>query len=120
MDSRSEDTPKHSPGPFTHNVSTHPAGIIEYDENTISDADGCTLIRQCCGSLGHGVHGDFLALDPGDWHLFAAAPEMLEALKECRLFIGRMPHPDFANGGTVDVIYKNILQVIAKAEGRTP
>jgi hypothetical protein len=95
------DTPKHTPGPWV---------IQPMDEARWIDIEklgGSVPFVSC-------MHMD----QKPNAHLIAAAPEMLETLKECRLFIGRMPHPDFANGGTVDLIYKNILHVIAKAEGR--
>lgn len=73
---------------------------------------------KCFGMVGPRMveddNGDYVPYTP----LFAAAPEMLEALKECKLYIGQMPHPDFVNGEVVDLIYKNVLDVIAKAEGR--
>jgi hypothetical protein len=112
------DTPERSTGPFTHKASTQRFGKTVTIENTICDAHGNTLISEWYSSWWDSENTQEVDLAPGDWHLFAAAPEMLEALKECRLFIGRMPHPDFVNGGTADLIYKNILHVIAKAEGR--
>jgi hypothetical protein len=84
MESRSNEEPERSRWPFTHSVSTHMAGTIACDENIIRDADGCPMIKQSYGADGYGVYGDFVALAPGDWHLFAAAPEMLEALKALR------------------------------------
>lgn len=120
------DTPERSTGPFTHNVSTHPAGIIECDENTIRDADGCTLIRQWYGSLlGHGEYVDFVALAPGDWHLFAAAPEMLEALKAfTRIDTAiKMDVMLYGNSRFPEEwleCRKTALAAIAKAEGRQP
>jgi hypothetical protein len=106
------DTPKHSPGPFTYSVSTHVAGTIACDENTIRDADGCTLIRQWYGSLGHGEYADFVALVPGDWHLFAAAPEMLEVLKKTKQVLESGQVWDRTEGIMM------IDEVVAKAEGR--
>jgi len=118
MDSRSNEEPERSRGPFSHNVSTHPAGIIQCDENTIRDADGCTLIRQWYGSLGHGEYVDFVALAPGDWPLFAAAPEMLQTLKlfyDWSKNVTKYP-PYWVQTTFVD----KCSEIIAKAEGRQP
>jgi hypothetical protein len=113
------DTPKHTPGPWYTDsrgqIWRRPINeLYEYGGGVAGDKPLASVVRGWYNEDESGYPVEANA------QLIAAAPEMLEALKECRLFIGRMPHPDFANGGTVDVIYKNILQAIAKAEGSTP
>ncbi len=76
------DTPKQSPRPFTHKVSKKRVGVFEIDENSICDAKGDILIAENYVPNYHcDCEGYVISLAPGDWHLFAAAPEMLEALK---------------------------------------
>jgi hypothetical protein len=95
------------------------AGTIACDENIIRDADGCPMIKQSYGADGYGVYGDFVALAPGDWHLFAAAPEMLDDLKFAYAIFGEfVKHPDCPEWGAINTAHKRFEATIAKAEGR--
>ena len=88
---------KHTPGPWDYRKLPSGAYIVfhTYDKPTAG----------------------FIYQEPNA-RLIAAAPEMLEALKVCAAHIGNMPHPDFVNGGPIDIVYAQALQAIAKAEGR--
>lgn len=119
MESRSNEVPERSRGPFTHSVSTQRFGETVCLENTIRDADGCTLIRQWYSSYAAGEYVEEIDLAPGDWHLFAAAPEMLEAMKaiDMALAMGYPPAEVLQEGSAI----RNAMEAaIAKAEGRTP
>jgi hypothetical protein len=107
------DTPKHSPGPFTHKGSKKKVGKFGYEieENSLRDSYGCLLLRETYGPSYTEDNTDRVSLAPGDWHLFAAAPEMLEALKDCRDLIENMP---------VEELLMQVEAAIAKAEGRVP
>jgi len=112
------DAPERSTGPFTHKASKQRFGKTVTTENTICDAHGNTLISEWYSSWWDSENTQEVDLAPGDWHLFAAAPEMLEALKACKDYIGNVAHIDFVKGERVDLIYGKVLLAIAKAEGR--
>ena len=108
------DTPKQSPKPFTHKVSKKRVGVFEINENSICDAEGDILIAEnYVPNYDCDCEGDFISLAPGDWHLFAAAPEMLAVLQG----IHDMLIHDVSYEGRMSM--RSILQAaIAKAEGR--
>jgi hypothetical protein len=105
------DTPKQSPGPFTHKVSKKRVGVFEIDESSICDAKGDVLIAENYVSH-YDCEGDFISLAPGDWHLFTAAPEMLEVLKKTKQVLESGQVWDRTEGIMM------IDEVVAKAEGR--
>jgi hypothetical protein len=106
------DTPKQSPRPFAHKVSKRRLGKFEIDDNSISDAKGNILIAE--NHVSHyDCKGDFISLATGDWHLFAAAPEMLEVLHELDECAVYWSEYDVPLG-----IHDRIKAAIAKAEGR--
>jgi hypothetical protein len=104
------DTPERSRGPFTYSVSRQRFGETVCLENTIRDADGCTLIRQWYSSYAAGEYVEEIDLAPGDWPLFAAAPEMLNAL----IMVLDDPNALDRRPRTAEIVYS----AIAKAEGR--
>jgi len=111
------DKPKHSPGPFTHNESIKRFGNTESRENTICDAHGNTLISEWYSSWWDSEDTQEVDLAPGDWDLFAAAPEMLEALKQAQkvvVFLNKVTPNDI----TFHNLCIDIESAIAKAEGR--
>jgi hypothetical protein len=118
MDSRSNEAPKHSPGRFTHKVSTKRFGKTVITVNTICDAHDHILISEWFPSSWDCEDDQGADLAPGDWHLFAAAPEMLEALKlfyDWSKNVTKYP-PYWLQTTFVD----KCSEIIAKAEGRTP
>jgi hypothetical protein len=113
------DTPKHSPGPFTHKVSTKRFGKTVITVNTICDAHDHILISESFSSSWDCEDGQGTDLATCDWHLFAAAPEMLEALKRIlpSAIAYEMDNSDqFDEDGRIAFAEA----AIAKAEGRTP
>lgn len=101
------DTPKHSPGPFE---LRGPDGPMSWDK-AIFDADGGELLAY----IPRGY--DRVSLRDGDWHLFAAAPEMLQALEaiDMALAMGYPPAEVLQEGSAI----RNAMKAaIAKAEGR--
>jgi hypothetical protein len=69
------DTPKHSPSPFKYDtIESNDENAYTYD--VVLDANGDHLIGSC-----REIYNDLIVFNDADWHLFAAAPEMLEALK---------------------------------------
>jgi hypothetical protein len=102
-------------------------GPFRYVKRELLDgADEPLLIKSIGG------YDDRINLYEGDWHLFAAAPEMLEALKIGRRAIGEHYAPDecYIIGPLTGNDYIDLVQcpacqfihmydaVIAKAEGR--
>lgn len=84
---------KHTPGPFdVYDDGGENFGIVRYaDGNPVTTPDGCAM------------NGEVLITPPcikneADAHLFAAAPELLEALEEARHTIYEMAN----NGGCVN------------------
>jgi len=113
------DTPELSPGPFTYKASTKRFGKTETRENTICDANGYTLISEWYSSWWDAENTQEVDLAPGDWHLFAAAPEMLEALK--RILPSAIAYEmDNSDSYDSDGNIAFAEAAIAKAEGRTP
>lgn len=85
-------------------------GPFRYVKRELLDgADEPLLIKSIGG------YDDRINLYEGDWHLFAAAPEMLEALKKARQYVYWAACAGFPNAVELD---KEINSVIAKAEGR--
>jgi hypothetical protein len=112
------DTPKQSPRPFTHKVSKKRVGVFEIDDNSICDAKGNIMIAENYDSH-YDCHGDFISLAPGDWHLFATAPEMLEALKMLYALVqGECPSLLSDDSGGDVRCAMMVESAIAKAEGR--
>jgi len=109
------DTPERSTGPFTHKASTQRFGKIVTTENTICDAHGNTLISEWYSSWWDSENTQEVDLAPGDWHLFAAAPEMLEALKKARQYVYWASAAGYADAVKMN---KRIGSIIDKAEGR--
>ncbi len=107
------DTPKQSPRPFTHKVSKKRVGVFEIDENSICDAKGNILIAENYVPNYHcDCEGYVISLAPSDWHLFAAAPEMLEVLKKTKQVLESGQVWDRTEGIMM------IDEVVAKVEGR--
>ncbi len=113
------DTPKHSPGPFTHKGSKEKVGEFGYEieENSLRDSYGCLLLRETYGPSYTEDNTDRVSLAPGDWYLFAAAPEMLEALKDCLWVIRGRVNAGIDTSVDGEAIRK-AQAAIAKAEGR--
>ena len=114
------DAPERSTGPFTHKASTQRFGKTVTTENTICDAHGNTLISEWCSSWWDSENTQEVDLAPGDWHLFAAAPEMLEALKRMLCHAVYVPEYDKWTVEMSDFVLQHNKELIAKAEGRQP
>jgi hypothetical protein len=111
------DTLEHTPGPWEYDT------IEGQDENAytyhvILDPNGDNLIGSC-----REIYNDLIAFNDADWHLVAAAPDMLEALKRVRSTMSSKCTSDGCTCGDgwqhddPEVIAK-IDAVIAKAEGK--
>jgi hypothetical protein len=97
------DTPKHSPGPWDYQLVRN-GDDPQYPELRVYDADGDAIIQQSQSG-----YDTFTAITIEDARIIAAAPKMLEALKE-------------ANIATMlyDGHEGRYAKIIAKAEGRVP
>jgi hypothetical protein len=104
---------KHTPGPWQ--VREDSKELSWDPDKVMVDASGQEML-----AFYRHDPSDRISLLDADWKIIAAAPEMLEALKECAEYIGTDAHPDFYREETVDLIYSKALQAIAKAEGREP
>jgi len=98
------DTPNRSRGPFE---LRGPDGPMSW-EKAIFNADGDELLAYYKSG-----YDDRVNLYDGDWHLFAAAPEMLEVLQELDECAVYWSEYDVPLG-----IHDRIKAAIAKAEGR--
>ncbi len=97
------ETTKRSRGPFGVRYTDGPFSF----DKAIFDADGTVLISIFRDGY------DNVSIHDGDWHLFAAAPEMLEVLQELDESAYYWSQYDVPVG-----IHDRIKSVIAKAEGR--
>jgi hypothetical protein len=107
------DAPKHTPGPWVIDREVRPEYVCSI-HHVPEDGEGrkYLFVR---GKLGHWP-GDPIE-NMANARLIAAAPDMLEALKECAEYIETDAHPNFYREETVDLIYSKALEAIAKAEG---
>jgi hypothetical protein len=96
-------SPKHSPGPWDYQLVRN-GDDPQYPELRIYDADGDAIIQQSQSG-----YDTFTAITIEDARIIAAAPKMLEALKDCRDLIENMP---------VEELLMQVEAAIAKAEGR--
>jgi len=103
------DTPKQSLGPFELRGSDGP---MSWDK-AIFDADGNELLAYYPTG-----YDDRISLYDADWHLFAAAPEMLDALKEAVSYHANT-YAEWRDEAEMEV-YMRMKDAIAKAEGRQP
>ncbi len=96
---------KHTPGPWR--VEAY--GVIVGPSNGFSPFGGCG----CCDSPWMNGHDGEAC--QADARLIAAAPELLEALKECLPYVSQT----LANTGSMDAYYTEAkaCAAIAKAEG---
>lgn len=76
MDSRSNEVPKHTPGPWSYAINGEER-IAGYPPIAIYKADKTEFISQAQDG-----YYDYVAVSEADARLIAAAPEMLEALKQ--------------------------------------
>lgn len=101
---------KHTPGPWTW-------GFEEgYGYNELKSANRSVLSMELDWSLepGEGLDGKYIKVSEADANLLAAAPELLNALKQ-------MVHDDFSNDESGlalrRLIISNAIAVINKATG---
>jgi hypothetical protein len=103
---------KHTPGPWKYDtIEGKDENAYTYD--VILDPNGNHLIGSC-----REIHDDLIACNDADWPLFAAAPEMLEALEACADFLSMMDHPDSVKSELIYLIHQKAIAAIAKAKGR--
>jgi hypothetical protein len=95
------DTPKHTPGPWLWTG--------QYGRSNLFGADSELVLFEVGGLY---CKGDAL--------LIAAAPEMLEALKEARNFVGQFVRYEPPKNHRDTLLLDKIEAAIAKAEGRQP
>jgi len=106
MDSRSEEAPKHTPGPWFAGFDS----IFGIWNLTYPKPFGRILVQ----ASGYSTH---INLRPEDWKLIAAAPEMLEALKYLTKEVDSCVNNAWL---CKQAKYKEAQAAIAKAEGRQP
>lgn len=104
MDSRSNEEPKHTPGPWVAWFD----GTFGIWNLTYPERLGYILL-QAAG------YSNKINLSPEDWKLIAAAPEMLEALKYLTKEVDACVNNAWL---CKQAKYKEALDAIAKAEGR--
>ncbi len=111
MDSRSNEAPKHTPGPWSYAINGKER-IPGYPPITIYKADKTDIISQTDDG-----YYDYVAISEADARLIAAAPEMLEALK--RMLCHAVYNSEY-NKWTIemsDFVLQHNKELIAKAEG---
>ena len=102
---------KHTPGPWKFTKEYHPE-LIGADKTRIifKDDDGACGDPECCGG-----RSEWVAIRECDRPLIAAAPELLEALKEAVRALEHLHETEDLN--TLPMA-RGFQKVIAKAEGR--
>ncbi len=106
MDSRSNESPKHTPGPWSYRIIGKES-IPGYPPIAIYVANKIEIITQS-----EDGYADHVGITEADALLIAAAPDMLEALK-------RIVDTVWFDRLDTELIL-TVEHVIAKAEGRTP
>jgi hypothetical protein len=96
-------SPKHTPGPWDYQIVRN-GDDPQYPELRVYDADRDAIIQQSQSG-----YDTITAITIEDAWIIAAAPEMLEALKDCRDLIENM---------RVEELLMQVEAAIAKAEGR--
>jgi hypothetical protein len=99
---------KHTPWPWKYDtIEGKDENAYTYD--VILDPNGNHLIGSC-----REIHDDLIACNDADWPLFAAAPEMLEALEAALRHFGRWVEDEDQD------VLGVMLDAIAKAKGEMP
>jgi hypothetical protein len=119
MDSRSNEVPKHTPGPW---YTDSRGQIWRRPINELYEYGGGVMGDKPLASVARGWYKEDEAGYPveANAQLIAAAPEMLEALK--RMLCDAVYNAEY-DKWTIDMsdfVLEHNKQLIAKAEGRTP
>jgi hypothetical protein len=101
---------KHTPGPWTYNLTT---GVVR---SLAEDFPNCRQPVIC--DLRHWSHEDTTHIHPANARLIAAAPELLEALKEIAAdYADRFDLDDPSTNPGIKYTIKQARAAIAKATG---
>jgi hypothetical protein len=112
MDCRSNEVPKHTPGPWEYRIIGKES-VPGYPPIAIYVANKIEIITQS-----EDGYADHVGITEADALLIAAAPEMLQTLKlfyDWSKYVTKYP-PYWVRTTFVD----KCSEIIAKAEGRTP
>lgn len=119
---------KHTPGPWIVTERRHPykdGSKAHIERNIYTEWDHPQIRGKypiACVSVGIGMDGEkavqFVHIEEADARLIAAAPGLLEALKDARWRIANLVGPDGAQGLDRSALEK-IDAAIAKATGGT-